>query len=134
MYNMVGKLSYMSTIQYKKPPFYRYYTRTGHYSERDLADKIYRNRNNLGYCRKHGIRMARPALGRTKKNLTVDKNMIYMDAVDRIEVERKFSLLKRCYGLGLIWTKHDCCKCRTALPAGKGLDAVRGRDLKDNTG
>ena len=29
----------------------RYFERTGHYPERILADKIYRNRNNLAYCR-----------------------------------------------------------------------------------
>ena len=72
-----------------------------------LADKIYRNRNNLGYCREHGIRLSGPALGRPKKNPSADKELIYMDAVDRIEVERKFSLAKRCYGLGLIRTKLD---------------------------
>ena len=31
----------------------------------------------------------------------------YNDNVDRIEVERGFSLAKRCYGLGLIRTKLD---------------------------
>ncbi len=30
-----------------------------------------------------------------------------MDAIDRIEIERDFSLAKRCYGLGLIRTKLD---------------------------
>ena len=45
----------------------RYYKRTGHYPERVLADKIYRNRNNLGYCREHGIRLSGPALGRPKR-------------------------------------------------------------------
>ena len=85
----------------------RYYKRTGHYPERVLADKIYRNRNNLGYCREHGIRLSGPALGRPKKNPSAGKNLIYTDAVDRIEIERRFSLVKRCYGLGLIRTKLD---------------------------
>ena len=85
----------------------RYYERTGHYPERVLADKIYRNRNNLGYCKEYGIRLSGPALGRPKKEPSADKSLIYTDAVDRIEIERGFSLAKRCYGLGLIRTKLD---------------------------
>ena len=85
----------------------RYFERTGHYPERVLADKIYRNRNNLRFCKEHGIRLSGPALGRPKKNLEEDRRTTYIDAVDRIEVERKFSLAKRCYGLGLIRTKPD---------------------------
>ena len=85
----------------------RYYERTGYYPERVLADKIYRNRKNLGYCKEHGIRMSGPALGRPKKDSSADRKLIYTDAVDRIEVERGFSLAKRCYGLGLVRTKLD---------------------------
>lgn len=33
----------------------RYRERTGHYPVRVLADKIYRNRENLAYCKTHGI-------------------------------------------------------------------------------
>ena len=39
----------------------------GHYPSRILADKIYRNRENLSYCREHGIRLSGPALGRPKR-------------------------------------------------------------------
>ena len=85
----------------------RYKERTGHYPKRALADKIYRNRNNLAYCKLHGIRLSGPALGRPKKDPSVDKKQEYQDAVDRIEVERSFSLAKRCFGLGLIVTKLD---------------------------
>ena len=81
--------------------------RTEHYPERVLADKIYRNRNNLAYCRMHGVRLSGPALGRPKKDPSVDRKQEYRDAVDRIEVERRFSLAKRCFGLGLIVTKLD---------------------------
>lgn len=84
-----------------------YYTRTGHYPERVLADKIYRNRKNLQYCKEHGIRLSGPALGRPKKDPGENRKIIYNDAVDRIEIERSFSLAKRCYGLGLIRTKLD---------------------------
>lgn len=86
----------------------RYKERTGHYPEKVLVDKIYRNRKNLAYCKEHGIRISGPALGRPKKNIPVEeKHRAYQDAVDRIEVERDFSLAKRCFGLGLIVTKLD---------------------------
>lgn len=85
----------------------RYFDRTGHYPKRVLADKIYRNRKNLRFCKEHGIRLSGPALGRPKKNPDEDRKTTYQDAVDRIEVERSFSLAKRCYGLGLIRTKLD---------------------------
>ena len=84
-----------------------YRQRTGRYPERILADKIYRNRKNLAFCKEHGIRLSGPALGRPKKDPTADRKQEYVDAVDRIEVERDFSLAKRCYGLGLIRTKLD---------------------------
>ena len=53
----------------------RYFERTGYYPERILADKIYRNRNNLAYCREHGIRLSGPSLGRPKKDAGTDKKM-----------------------------------------------------------
>lgn len=34
-----------------------------------------------------------------------DKKTEYQDNTDRIEVERRFSLTKRCYGMGIIMTK-----------------------------
>ena len=85
----------------------RYRERTGHYPERALADKIYRNRDNLSYCKKHGIRLSGPKLGRPKKDAAADKKAEYIDNADRVEVERSFSLAKRCYGLGRIMTKLD---------------------------
>ncbi len=81
--------------------------RTGHYPERVLADKIYRNRQNLAFCKLHGIRLSGPSLGRPKKNAVIDKETEYADNPDRVEVERSFSLAKRCYGLGRIMTKLD---------------------------
>ena len=36
-----------------------------------------------------------------------DKKTEYKDNADRVEVERSFSLAKRCYGLGKIMTKLD---------------------------
>jgi len=85
----------------------RYKERKGHYPERVLVDQIYRKRNNRTYCKAHGIRMSGPALGCPKKNAQNDKKQEYIDNIDRIEVERAFSLAKRKYGLGLITTKLD---------------------------
>lgn len=85
----------------------RYRQRNGFYPERVLVDKIYRNRKNLSFCKENGIQISGPALGRPKKDPRKDKKQEYTDAVDRIEIERRFSLAKRCYGLGLIKTKLD---------------------------
>ena len=94
----------------------RYFERTGHYPERILADKIYRNRNNLAYCREHGIRLSGPSLGRPKKNAGTDKKTEYKDNADRIAVERAFALAKQKYGLGLITSKLDeTTRCSIAL-------------------
>ena len=85
----------------------RYFERTGHYPERILADKIYRNRNNLAYCREHRIRLSGPSLGRPKKNAVTDRKTEYRDNADRIAVERAFALAKQKYGLGLITSRLD---------------------------
>jgi len=85
----------------------QYKHRTGHYPERILADKIYRNRNNLAYCKDRNIRLSGPALGRPRKDAIIDKKAEYRDNADRVEVERAFSLAKGSYGLGLIRTKLE---------------------------
>lgn len=91
----------------------RYRERTGHYPARVLADKIYRNRDNLTYCKERGIRLSGPALGQPKKDAQVDKKQNYMDECERVEVERRFSLAKRCCGLGLITARlqETACHC-----------------------
>lgn len=85
----------------------RYRSRTGHYPERVLADQIYRTRDNRAYCKKHGIRLSGPKLGRPSQDAKMDKKQEYQDNTDRIEVERYFSRSKRCYGLGCIVTKLE---------------------------
>ena len=80
----------------------RFREREGHYPSRILADKIYRNRENLNYCREHGIRLSGPALGRPKKGETRDKTQDYRNECERVEVERRFSLAKRKCGMGLV--------------------------------
>ena len=86
----------------------RFRERTGHYPERVLADQIYRTRENRRYCKKHGIRLSGPRLGRPATTVSLEnKKQEYQDNTDRIEAERAFSLSKRCYGMGLIVTKLE---------------------------
>lgn len=85
----------------------RYSARVGKYPSRILADKIYRNRDNLAFCKLHHIRLSGPALGRPKKEDIRDKKQDYRDECERVEVERRFSLSKRNCGLGLIVTKLE---------------------------
>ena len=85
----------------------RFKVREGHYPERVLADKIYRNRENLSYCKEHGIRLSGPALGRPKKDEQRNRKQTYLDQTDRIEVERQFSLAKRRCNLGRVKTKLE---------------------------
>jgi hypothetical protein len=85
----------------------RYRERTDRYPSRILADKIYRNRDNLVWCRLRHIRLTGPALGRPKKDEVRNRKQDYRDECERIEVERRFSLAKRKYGLGLIMTKLE---------------------------
>ena len=86
-----------------------YKDRTGHYPERVLVDQIYRNRENISYCSNLGIRLSGKKLGRPKKDADskAEKKIAYQDNTDRIEVERKFSLAKRKFGLGLLLTKRE---------------------------
>ena len=85
----------------------RFRERTGHYPEHLLADQIYRTRDNRNFCRAHGIRLSGPKIGRPSlaRQSAKEKKQEYQDNTDRIEVERSFSLSKRCYGMGLVRTK-----------------------------
>ena len=85
----------------------RFRERTGHYPKCVLADQIYRTRKNRNYCKEHKIRLSGPKLGRPGVNAKSDKKQEYHDNTDRIEVERSFSLSKRCYGMGCITTKLE---------------------------
>lgn len=95
-YNEAGNLQAMAE---------RFREREGHYPSRILADKIYRNRENLTYCKERGIRLSGPALGRPRKDEIRDRVQDYRDECDRVEVERRFSLAKRKCGMGLVTVK-----------------------------
>ena len=89
-----------------------YKNRFGFYPESVHADKIYRTRDNLRYCKKYGIRVSGPKLGRppkqtetNKAKIAADKKLARQDEIDRIAIEGKFGLGKRRYSLGRIMTK-----------------------------
>ena len=73
------------------------------YPEAILADKIYRTRENLRYCKEHGIRLSGPKLGRPLKHLDPEERKLErQDMGERNAVEGKFGEAKQNYGLGLI--------------------------------
>lgn len=84
------------------PIIEKYRERNGFYPARVLVDKLYRNRENIKYCKKNGISITGPALGRPKKDAVVDKKAEYQDISDRNCVEGKFGEGKTTYGLGRI--------------------------------
>jgi hypothetical protein len=89
-----------------------YRERFGCYPESVHADKIYRNRENRRYCKKHKIRLSGPKLGRppkvTEANtqlLRATKKQARQDEIDRNAVEGKFGQGKRRYSLNRTMTK-----------------------------
>ena len=80
--------------------------RFGFYPESVHADKIYRTRANRGYCRRRGIRMSGPPLGRRPHNVSgADKKQARVDEAIRNRVEGKFGQAKRRFGLGRVMAK-----------------------------
>lgn len=54
--------------------------REGHYPTLVLADKIYRNRENLSYCKERGIWLSGPALvGRESVKFGTRRRIIWMN-------------------------------------------------------
>jgi hypothetical protein len=89
-----------------------YRKRYGSYPESVHADKIYRTRDNLRYCKEHTIRITGPKLGRPYKETEENKKLLRelrkLERADegiRSEVEGKFGVAKRRYSLGLIRAK-----------------------------
>ncbi|TCL53425.1 IS4 family transposase, partial [Hydrogenispora ethanolica] len=79
--------------------------RFGFYPKEVLADKIYRNRENLRFCKKNGIRFSGPPLGRPTNDEEVLKEQLRQERQDtgiRNAVEGKFGEGKRFYGLNRI--------------------------------
>ena len=82
--------------------------RTGAYPESIHADKAYRTRENLRWCRENNIRLSGPALGRPlveEGDLAARRKQQRLDEKIRIEVEGRFGTAKRRYRLDKIMTK-----------------------------
>lgn len=77
----------------------------GFYPARVLADKIYRNRETLAWCKERHIQLTGPALGRPSRNpeqTRAARRQEYQDICDRNIVEGEFGTGKRAYGLNRI--------------------------------
>ena len=86
----------------------RYRERYGCYPERILADKIYRSRQTLAFCKEHGIRLSGPALGKPPKAPGLSrqaKKLEYQDNCDRNAVEGVFGTVKTAYGLDRVMAR-----------------------------
>jgi len=87
----------------------KYKQRFGCYPVSVHADKIYRTRENLAYCRQREIRLSGPPLGRPKimtaEEAAREKRRRRRDERYRIPIEGKFGQGKRRFNLDLIMTK-----------------------------
>ena len=82
--------------------------RHGTYPKAILADKTYRNRENLNFCKERAIRLSGPRLGRPKASeAEADKEQAYQDSCDRNIVEGRIGISKRRYGLDLIYARME---------------------------
>jgi hypothetical protein len=78
----------------------------GCYPKTIHVDAIYRTRANRAYCKEKGIKMNGPALGRPKKNISLEeKKEAQENEKIRNRVEGKLGEGKRKYGLNKIMTK-----------------------------
>jgi hypothetical protein len=79
-----------------------YRDRYGTYPEVVCADKIYRTRDNLDFCKENGIRLSGPKLGRPYKDEERRRELRRIDRQDegtRVAIEGKFGEGKRSYCL-----------------------------------
>ena len=95
----------------------KYKARHGVYPSAILADTAYRNRNNRSFCKRNGIRLSGPRLGRPKpEEKESDVEQAYRDSCKRNTVESRNGIAKRRYGLSLIMATLSCtAQTETAL-------------------
>jgi hypothetical protein len=89
-----------------------YRRRFGFYPASVHVDKIYRTRDNRRFCKKYGIRLSGPPLGRPKQVTEANKAEMAQarrqqrqDELDRIPIEGKFGQGKRRFTLNRIMAK-----------------------------
>lgn len=88
----------------------RYAERHGHYPDEVLADKLYRNRENIAFAKERGITILGPKLGRKPKVANEKQrraeNAAARDAENRRgQIERSFAFIKQKCSLGLVRAK-----------------------------
>ena len=74
----------------------------GHYPERVLADTIFRTRENMKYCKRHGIHLNGPKLGKPSTDPAIQKQqkkLKWQESGEQSEIERNFGVGKRWYCL-----------------------------------
>jgi transposase, IS5 family len=114
--SIVNGFSYMETLSFDafnegttlQESAQNYKARFGYYPEAIIVDKIYRNRDNLQFCKKNHIRLSGPPLGRPAKDPLILKEQQKQETFEsgiRNAVEGKFGEAKRSYGLGRIMTR-----------------------------
>jgi len=80
----------------------------GHYPLRILADKIFRTRENINYCKEHGIHLNGPRLGKPiqdEKLRKEEEHQEWIESGERGDIERRFGIAKRVYSLDKITAK-----------------------------
>ena len=85
-----------------------YKTRHGRYPSSILADKIYQTRKNRAWCKKRGIRLSGPKLGRPSKDEKVrraERAQLKADTSKRNLIECAFGTLKGSFGLERVSVK-----------------------------
>ena len=86
----------------------QYKVRHGCFPERILADKIFRTRHNLQYCKENGIHLNGHPLGRPPADTKIydeQRRLEREESGERNGIEGKFGEGKRRFSLGLVMTK-----------------------------
>ena len=108
-YAFVDRISFDAYNEGEAGEFVRtvenYRRRFGRYPERVLADKLYRSRANRAFCKKHGIRISGPRLGRPGKDYADELRQELKEIGERNAVEGKFGNGKRKFNLARIMAK-----------------------------
>ena len=83
----------------------RYRDEYRYYPEAVLADRIYRTRENLRFCKEHNTRLSGPRLGRKGKLEEQGRKIALQDNRERNAIEGKIGEGKRRYGLDQIMAR-----------------------------
>lgn len=114
--SVVNGFSFMEKLDYNSfnegntliDSAWKYHRRFGFFPKSIIADQIYRNRENIRFCKTHGIRLSGRPLGRPSQDpevLRQQKHDEKNDAGIRNAVEGVFGTAKRKLGLNLLMTR-----------------------------